>query len=276
MIQRRIKNYFMLSLICLLSCFAAAPFFYISWYVVEHGAASLTFSFFTALPKGPGEMQSGMANAIAGSAWMLLLSSLIAIPWGIGAGVFLSEYGYGRSNQILRFGVDLLASTPSIVIGIFVYCIVVVNFGFSAYAGALALSILMLPIVARSTEEILKLIPKHIREAGLALGIPRWKVIVRILLPGSRAGLLTGIMLAIARVAGETAPLLFTALGNQYFSTKFSEPTASLPVQIYNFAKSGYYDLEQKAWSGALVLVAFVFILNLLTRLMFRTKRQTV
>lgn len=232
----------------------------------------LDWAFFTQLPKGPGETGGGMANAILGSGVLVFLASLVGIPWGMAVGVYLSEFSFGKTAKVLRFTVDLLASVPSIVIGIFVYGLIVVPFGFSAYAGGAALMVIMIPVVARSTEEILKLIPAHIREAGLALGIPRWKVITRIIIPGSKAGVITGIMLAIARIAGETAPLLFTAFGNQFYSRSLNQATASLPVQIYTFAKSGFEDWERQAWAGALVLVFFVLLINLMTRLMMRSR----
>jgi phosphate transport system permease protein len=263
----------MLGLLGLLAIGAAVPFGFISWYVLQKGAGALDWAFFTELPKGPGDTGGGMANAMLGSLTLIILASAIGIPWGLASGIYLAEYGRGRTAQGLRFAIDLLASTPSIVVGIFVYGLIVIRFGFSAYAGALSLAIIMLPVIARSAEEILKLVPGHLREAGLALGVPRWKVLLRIVIPGSLSGLLTGIMLAIARAVGETAPLLFTSLGNQYFARGLAQPTASLPVQIYNFAKSGYPDLERQAWAGALVLVFFVFILNLATRFMVRPRR---
>jgi len=257
----------------LLAMAAAAPFLFITVYVLQKGASSLNLEFFTQLPKGPGDVGGGMANAILGSAIMVFLGGFVGIPWGTAAGIYLSEYGRGRTATVLRFVIDLLTSVPSIVVGIFIYGTVVIFFGFSAYAGALALAVIMLPIVARSTEEILKLLPMHIREAGLALGLPRWKVILKILIPGSRSALITGVMLAVARVAGETAPLLFTALGNQYFSRSLAQPTASMPVQIYNFAKSGFPDWERQAWAGSLVLVLFVFVINLGTRWAIRERK---
>lgn len=183
-------------------------------------------------------------------------------------GVYLSEYSRGKTASLLRFAVDLLASVPSIVIGIFIYGLIVMKFGFSAYAGGAALAMIMIPIVARSTEEMLKLVPGHIREAGLALGIPRWKVVLRIVIPGAKMGLLTGVMLGVARIAGETAPLLFTSFGNQFHARSLNQATASLPVQIYTFAKSGFEDWERQAWAGSLVLVLFVVIINLLTRVL--------
>ncbi|MCB0367049.1 MAG: phosphate ABC transporter permease PstA [Bdellovibrionaceae bacterium] len=270
--RRKWKSRGMMVLLMLAALLGAFPFVYISWYVLERGFSSLDWAFFTQLPKGPGETGGGMANAILGSGVLVFLASLVGIPWGMAVGVYLSEFSFGKTAKVLRFTVDLLASVPSIVIGIFVYGLIVVPFGFSAYAGGAALMVIMIPVVARSTEEILKLIPAHIREAGLALGIPRWKVITRIIIPGSKAGVITGIMLAIARIAGETAPLLFTAFGNQFYSRSLNQATASLPVQIYTFAKSGFEDWERQAWAGALVLVFFVLLINLMTRLMMRSR----
>ncbi|MCB0384608.1 MAG: phosphate ABC transporter permease PstA [Bdellovibrionales bacterium] len=270
--QRRWKSRGMMFLLMVAALLGAFPFVYISWYVLQRGFSALDWAFFTQLPKGPGETGGGMANAILGSGTLIFLASLAGIPWGMAVGVYLSEYSFGKTAKVLRFAVDLLASVPSIVVGIFIYGLIVVPFGFSAYAGGVALMIIMIPVVARSTEEILKLIPSHIREAGLALGIPRWKVISRIILPGCRAGVITGVMLAIARIAGETAPLLFTAFGNQFYSLSLNQATASLPVQISTFAKSGFADWERQAWAGALVLVFFVLIINLTTRLIMRPR----
>ncbi|MGE0762192.1 MAG: phosphate ABC transporter permease PstA [Bdellovibrionales bacterium] len=270
--QRRWRNNGARLMLLLLSLAAVLPFGFIVWHVLREGAGAINWAFFTQLPRGPGDAGGGMANAILGSVVMVMMSSVIGIPWGMAAGIYLSEYGQGRTATILRFTVDLLTSVPSIIVGIFIYGVVVVRFGFSAYAGALALSVIMLPIVARSTEEILKLMPIHIREAGLALGLPRWKVILKLVVPGSRTALLTGVMLAVARVFGETAPLLFTALGNQYFSRSLAQPTATMPVQIYNLAKSGFPDQEQQAWAGALVLVVLVITINLITRLVLSRK----
>lgn len=254
----------MMLVLCLLSLVALIPFFSISYFIIEQGIAGLNWSFFTEIPKPPGETGGGMGNALIGSIFIVGLASLIGIPWGIGTGIMMSEYPY--QSRTLKLVIDLFASIPSIVIGIFIYHLVVVRYGFSAYAGALALSLIMFPIVAKSTEENLKLIPHHIREAGLALGIPRWKMILRILIPGSSSLIITGVILAIARISGETAPLLFTSLGNQFYARGLSEPTSTLPVQIYEFAKSGFKDLEQLAWTGAFVLIVFVFLVNLMVR----------
>lgn len=273
-LRRRWFNNFARLILVLLGLCAILPFGFIVFHVIKEGLGAVTWSFFTSLPKGPGDVGGGMANAILGSVLMVALASLIGLPWGMAAGIYLSEYGRGRTATTLRFAIDLLTSVPSIIVGIFIYGVVVIRFGFSAYAGALALSVIMLPIVARSTEEILKLMPVHIREAGLALGLPRWKVILKLVVPGSRTALMTGVMLAIARVFGETAPLLFTALGNQFFSRSLSQPTASMPVQIYNFARSGFADQEQQAWAGALILVVLVIAINLITRLVMSTREN--
>ena len=264
---RKLYSHIMLFVILTLSVTAALPFFFIAWFVFEKGFQALDWDFFTKLPPAPGTGGGGLANAILGSLTMVGLAGLVGVPWGGLLGVCLSEYRFHPVSKLLRFVVDLSISAPSIVIGIFVYCLIVAFFDFSAYAGAFALLLIMVPVVAKTTEEILKMVPHHIREAGLALGLPRWKVIVRILIPGTLSMLLSGVILALARIAGETAPLLFTALGNQFFARSLSEPTASLPVQIYRFAVSGFPDLEAMAWGGALVLIAFVFLINLTARL---------
>lgn len=264
---RKYYSFFMLGVLVFLSLISALPFLFITYFIFIHGFKGLSWEFFTQIPLPPGEKGGGgMGNAIVGSASIVGLASLIGIPWGIAVGIYLSEYSHKKLNSYVRFVVDLMTTIPSIVIGIFVYHLVVVYFGFSAYAGALALSLIMLPIIAKSTEEILKLIPFHIREAGLALGLPRWKVIMRILLPGSFSMILSGVILAIARIAGETAPLLFTSLGNQFYARGLNEPTSTLPVQIYEFSKSGFENLENLAWTGSLVLILFVVFINLIFR----------
>ena len=229
---------------------------------------ALNISFFTELPKPIGENGGGMSNAILGTGTLIALAALIGLPFGIAGGVYLSEYAHGKISQLLRFAIDLLTSVPSIIIGVFVYALLVKPLRhFSALAGAVALGIIMLPIVARTTEEILRLVPMSIREAGLALGIPRWKVVIFVVLRGSVPGISTGVILAIARAAGETAPLLFTSFGSQYWSHGVLEPIASLPVQIYTYAISPYENWHHQAWAGALVLVLFVLLLNILTRI---------
>ncbi len=270
--KRRWLNRFAICALAGTSLLGALPFLFISVYVVSMGFGALNWDFFTMIPKGPGEAGGGMANSILGSGVLIFLGSVGGIPWGMAVGIYLSEYSRGKTSKILRFVVDLLASVPSIVIGIFIYGLIVMRYGFSAYAGGASLMMIMIPVVARSTEEMLKLVPGHIREAGLALGIPRWRVVLRIVVPGAKMGIITGVMLAVARVAGETAPLLFTSFGNQFHSRSLGQATASMPVQIYTFAKSGFYDWERQAWAGALVLVLFVVVINLFTRILLRPR----
>lgn len=271
--KRKLVNTAFCGLILLAAGVALASLFYVFGYVVYQGLPSLNRDFLTQLPKPVGEPGGGMANALVGTAILIALGSFVGIPWGIFTGVYLSEYGRGRFGALVRFCTDLMTSVPSIIIGLFVYVLVVIPMKrFSALAGALSLAFIMVPIVARTTEELLRLVPVHIREAGLALGLPRWKVILRIVLRGSLGGIMTGVMLAVARVAGETAPLLFTALGNNYWHQGLDQPIASLPVQIYNYAISPFEDLHRQAWAGALVLVLFVFAINVITRLLLRPK----
>lgn len=243
-------------------------------YVVWQGLPFVNVDFFTSIPKPVGEAGGGMANALVGTLLMVGLGSLIGIPWGIFTGVYLSEYGRGKFAFLVRFCSDMLSSVPSIVVGLFIYVLIVKPMHrFSGLAGATALAIIMVPIIARNTEELLKLVPNHMREAGLALGIPRWKVTLWIVLRGSLGGITTGVMLAIARVAGETAPLLFTALNNQFFQLRPDQPMASLPVQIYTYAISPFEEWNHQAWAGAFVLVVFVFLMNVITRLLLKPTR---
>lgn len=236
-------------------------------FVFVQGASSLNLSFFTELPKPVGEIGGGMKHAILGTIYIVLLGALIAVPVGVTCGIYLSEFNKSKLSKTLKMTVDLMSGIPSIVIGIFAYLMVVVPLkSFSALAGGVALSIIMLPIIIKTSEEILKLVPNHIREAGLALGLPRWKVILFIILKGSFSNLLTGIILAISRAAGETAPLLFTAFGNMYLSFNVREPMATLPVQIYTYAISPFKDWQRQAWAGAFVLMVLILTLNLFAR----------
>lgn len=266
---RLFKNNFMLNLVRVLALIGALPFFLITIYVFQKGFSALNWDFFTQIPKPPGEMGGGIANALWGTCQMVAMASIVAVPWGIVSGLYLSEFGRGKTAFFLRMAVDLLTSVPSIVVGIFIYSLIVVTTGhFSGWAGAMALATIMLPFVARSSEEMFRLVPVTVREAGWALGLPRWKVTYFLVFPTALKGVLTSVMLAVARVTGETAPLLFTALGNQFYNESLNEPTASLPVQVYNFAASGFEDLQRQAWAGALVLVLFVLTVNLATRLL--------
>ncbi len=267
-VRRKITNVLALAGLSVIALAAVAPLFFVFTYVIIKGLPGLSFEFFTEIPKPMGEEGGGMANAIVGSSILIALSSSIGIPWGIAAGIYLAEYKQGLTTKILRFTTDILTGVPSIVIGLFAYALLVAPMGgYSAWAGGFALAIIMVPIVARITEEMLKLMPDHVREAGLGLGLPRWRVILSVVLPGCLSGVITGVMLAIARVAGETAPLLFTAFNNNFGFRGLSQPTASMPVQIFNFAISHDDTWRQKAWSGAMVLVLFVFVLNITTRM---------
>ncbi|CAN5560090.1 phosphate ABC transporter permease PstA [soil metagenome] len=268
---RKSMNYFSLGLLCALAFTAIAPLFFIFAYLLVRGWGGLSLAFFTEIPKPVGEVGGGMSNAISGSLVLMALSSFFGVPLGLACGMALSELKKSFTARVLRISIDLLTSVPSIVIGLFAYALVVVPMkGYSAWAGGFALAIVVVPIVARSTEEILKLVPSAVHEAGLALGLPRWKVLIRLILPGVRAGVTTGILLAIARVSGETAPLLFTAFSNSFGFRGLSAPIASLPVQIYTYATSHDETWRQLAWTGALVLVFVVFCLNLLTRILMR------
>ncbi len=268
---RKIRNAIACTLIHVAALIALGALFVVFGYVLGKGFPALRLDFFIKLPAPVGETGGGMANALVGTLIIVGLASAVSIPWGIMIGIYLSEYGRGKWANVVRFSADLLTSVPSIVVGLFVYVVVVLPMKrFSAIAGAASLAIIMLPIVARTTEELLKLVPTHIREAGLALGLPRWKVILQIVVRGSMGGLITGVILAIARAAGETAPLLLTALGNSFWHDSLDQPIASLPVQIYSYAVSPFEDWHQKAWTGALVLVMFVFLINLSARLVFK------
>jgi phosphate transport system permease protein len=269
--RRKVMNHVMRAVLLVAAFVAIAPLLSVFVYVIHQGFPALSLAFFTELPKPVGVSSGGMANAMLGSLIMIALASLVGIPAGIAGGVYLSEYGTGKLANTLRFSIDLLASVPSIIVGLFAYAMIVLPMKrFSALAGGLALAIIMIPTVARTTEELLKLVPIHLREAGLALGIPRWKVTLRVVLRGALGGIMTGVMLAVARAGGETAPLLFTALNSQFWFKGLDQPVASLPVQIYNYAISPYEDWHRQAWAAALILVLFVFVLNLCTRLLIR------
>src|SRR3954471_12563382 len=236
-----------------------APLFAIFGYLVYKGIGSINLAFLTHTPQPVGEPGGGMANAIVGSAAVLGIGSLIGVPLGVGAGIYLSEYGTTRYSDVVRFTADVLNGVPSIVIGIAVYALVVLRQGhFSAYAGGIALGIMMVPTIARTTEEMLLMVPKNIREAALGLGIPQWRSTVSIALRTAASGVITGVMLAFARVAGETAPLLFTAFGNQYWSLNPNQPIAALPLQIFTYAISPFDEWHRQAWAGALILIVLI------------------
>lgn len=236
-----------------------APLAAIFGYLVFKGIGSINLEFLTHTPKPVGEAGGGMANAIAGSAFILAIGSLIGVPLGIGTGVYLSEFGHNRYSTVIRFTADVLNGVPSIVVGIAVYSIVVLRQGhFSALAGGIALGIMMVPTISRTTEEMLLMVPHSIREAALGLGIPQWRSTLSITLRSAASGVITGVMLAFARVAGETAPLLFTAFGNQYWNLNPNQPTAALPLQIFTYAISPFDEWHRQAWAGALVLIVLI------------------
>ena len=250
-----------------------APLGFVLFYLIKVGAGAVDWRFFTQLPKPVGEVGGGMANAIVGTLVLLGLASLIGVPVGVLGGVYLSEYGGEKVNWWIRFGADILNGVPSIVWGIVAYALVVIPMkGFSAYAGGVALGFMMIPLIMRTTEEVLLLVPNGYREAALALGVPRWKVIVRIVMKTAAKGIVTGVLLAAARIAGETAPLLFTAFGNRFWTHKLSDPIAVLPLQIFTYAISPYDDWHRQAWAGALVLILMVLAINVGVRFLTRER----
>lgn len=238
-----------------------APLGAIFGYLIYKGIGALNWNFLTQIPKPPGEVGGGMANAIAGSAYILMIASVIGVPIGIGAGIYLAEYGRNRFGDVIRFTADVLNGVPSIVIGIVAYGIVVLRQGhFSALAGGVALAIMMIPTITRATEEMLLLVPNVVREAAYGLGVSRWRTTLSITLRTATSGVITGVMLAFARVAGETAPLLFTAFGNTYWNWKINEPTAALSLQVFTYATSPYDDWHRQAWAGALMLIVLIVL----------------
>jgi len=254
-----------------------APLALVFFHLVISGATSVNWDFFTHLPAPVGEKGGGMANAIVGTLELLALASLVGVPIGVLGGVYLAEYGSARINWGLRFVADVLNGVPSITWGVVVYGLVVLRFkSFSAYAGGLALGLMMIPLIMRTTEEVLLLVPNGYREASLALGIARWKTIVHIVMKTASKGIVTGILLALARIAGETAPLLFTAFGNRFWNHDLAEPIAALPLQIFAYAISPYDDWHRQAWAGALILVVGIFFINVLVRFLTRERTATV
>ena len=237
-------------------------------HVVLEGIPALNPAFFTERPLPPGEIGGGVAPAILGTLEMLAVAGLIGIPLGLGTAIYLSEFSTRRATRVISFTIDLIAGLPSIVIGVFVWAWLVRNAvgQYNGLAGGVALAIIMLPTVTRTVEETLRLVPDSLREASLALGIPRWKTILRVVMPTASAGVITGVVLSMARAGGETAPLLLTALGNQFFNLDLLQPMAALPVQIYQYARSPYADWHAKAWGAALVLIALIGILSAVTR----------
>src|SRR5216683_2288878 len=264
---RKVVSGFMLAMTGVCALVAVSVLFFILGYLVYHGGTSISWNFFTKLPAPVGESGGGMANAILGSAKLLLIASLFGVPIGFFGAIYLAEFSGATTAFVVRYAADLLNGVPSIVIGIFAYSLVVLPFKhFSALAGAFALGMMMIPITLRSTEEFLKSVPRMLREGAMALGASKWKTIATVIVPAAYRGIMTAILLALARVAGETAPLLFTAFGNRFESHGWSQPTASLPVMIYTYAVSPYDDWHRQAWAAGLVLLGLILIINILAR----------
>jgi phosphate transport system permease protein len=267
--RRTATNYFVSALSILATIVVIIPLVVILFYLIYKGASSLNLAFFTHIPAPVGQEGGGMANSIVGSGIILLVASLMGIPVGIAAGVYLAEFGRGKAlATAVRFTADVLNGVPSIVMGIAVYSLIVIQQKhFSALAGGVALAIMMVPTITRTTEEMLATVPHAIREAALGLGVPKWRTAISVSLRTASPGIITGCMLAFARVAGETAPLLFTAFGNQFWSFNLSEPIAALPLQIYVYALSPYDEWHRLAWAGALVLIVLIMVSVTLVRI---------
>src|SRR5271169_3849288 len=271
---RRLTDWGATGFAILAAILVLVPLLAIFVYLVIKGVGSINWAFLTQTPKPPGETGGGMANGIVGTGLILAVASVIGVPLGIGAGIYLAEYGRNRFGDVIRFTADVLNGVPSIVIGIVAYAIVVLyQRHFSALAGGVALAIMMVPTIWRTTEEMLLLVPQALREASYGLGIPYWRTTLSITLRTATSGVITGIMLAFARVAGETAPLLFTAFGNQYWNLRADQPTAALPLQIYVYANSPYDDWHRQAWAGSLVLI--ILIVTAIAAVRFAVRRGT-
>ena len=273
---RKLTNILMFSVTGICTLIAVSVLFFILGYLLWEGGRALSWSFFTRLPTPVGETGGGFANAIVGSAKLLLLASLIGVPIGFMGGVYLAEFGGATPAFVVRYMTDLLNGVPSIVMGIFAYGFVVLRMGhFSTIAGGIALGVMMIPIAVRSTEEFLRAVPNSLREAALALGATKWKSVATIVVPAAMRGIITGVMLDLARVAGETAPLLFTSFNNRFWSPGWNQPTASLPVMIFTYAIAPYEDWHRQAWAAGLVLLALVLIANITARFVLRRQRYT-
>ncbi len=271
--RRRGTSLVMIGLTCAAAALAIVPLLAILAYLLRQGAATLSLDFFTNMPRPVGEPGGGMANAIVGTLILIGIASSVGLPVGIGAGLYLAEHGRSRLANLVRFLADVLNGLPSIVMGIFAWQFLVRPFGhFSALAGGAAIGAMMIPLVTRTTEEMVRTVPQSLREAALALGYPRWRTSLQIVLRTALAGIVTGVLVAVARVAGETAPLLFTAFGNQYWSTDVTQPIAALPLQIFVYAISPYDEWHAHAWAGALVLISLVLVISILARFAVRSR----
>ena len=274
-VSKKIMNVVMLTITGICALAVVSVLIFILGYLVVNGARSLSWSFFTKLPVPTGELGGGMANAIVGSAKMLVIAALVGVPIGLLGGIHLAEFAGGAFSAIVRYTADLLNGVPSIVIGIFVYTLFVLPVHhYSTLAGGIALGLMMIPIALRSTEEFLRGVPRALREGAMSLGASKTQTIFTVIIPAALPGIVTGIMLNLARVAGETAPLLFTAFGNQYWSPGFNQPSASLPVVIFNYAISPYEDWHRQAWAGGFVLLTTVLLINILARLVLSRRTQ--
>jgi len=275
--RRAMVNRLMWAGAILATLIALVPLALVLYHVLKLGLPALNWAFFTQLPKPVGETGGGMANAIVGTLILIGLASLVGLPVGMLGGIYLAEFGNGRAGGFIRFTADVLASVPSIVIGVLVWGLVVVPMkSFSALAGGVALGVMMIPLVMRTTEELVRLVPRSQREAALALGATRAKTTFTVVMAAARGGVITGVLLAVARIAGETAPLIFTALNNRFMSLRLDQPIASLPVTIWNYATSPYSDWIAKAWAGSFVLVALILILSIAARYATRGRFRLV
>jgi len=264
---RKFLSAFMLAMTGVCTLVAVSVLFFILGYLVYHGGTSINWDFFTKLPTPVGESGGGMANAIIGSAKLLLAASLFGVPIGFLGGIYLAEFSGGTTAFVVRYAADMLNGVPSIVIGMFAYAVTVLPFKhYSTLAGAFALGLMMIPITLRSTEEFLHSVPRSLREGSMALGASKWRTIASVVVPAAYRGIVTAILLALARVAGETAPLLFTAFGNRFWSPGWSQPTASLPAMVYAYAISPYEDWHRQAWAAGLVLLVLILVVNILAR----------
>ena len=271
--RRRATSVIMVALTCAAAALAIVPLIAILAYLLKQGAGALSADFFTNMPRPVGEPGGGMANAIVGTLILIGIASAVGLPVGIGAGLYLAERGGTKLANLVRFLADVLNGLPSIVMGIFAWQFLVRPIGhFSALAGGAAIGAMMIPLVTRTTEEMVRTVPQSLREAALALGYPRWRTSLQIVLRTALGGIVTGVLVAVARVAGETAPLLFTAFGNQFWSTQVSQPIAALPLQVFVYAISPYDEWHAHAWAGALVLIAIVLVISVLARFAVRSR----
>jgi phosphate transport system permease protein len=274
--RRRVVNVVMSGLLVLAAVVATLPLLFILFHLVRYGATAINLDFFTEMPRPVGETGGGLANAIVGTLILIGIASAFGLPVGIGAGLYLAENGGGRLANVVRFLADVLNGLPSIVMGIFAWQFLVRPMGhFSALAGGIALGVMMIPMVTRTTEEMVRLVPVSLREAALALGYSRWRTSLTIVLRTATAGIVTGVLVAVARIAGETAPLLFTAFGNQFWSVGIDQPIAALPLQIFTYALSPYDEWHALAWAGSLVLIGLVFVISLAARFATRARFST-